>query len=492
MTTTYRSNAYSVFFMPEATYGVDPGIVTAATVDGTTEQVKYQPQYTNQHGTHDPLRAHIRLAAPPDGLPKRPMVPVEQVYPTNDYDPFHAKGLRGGQEFSLTMHVHGGVLDSGSALDTDRPVPPPWLALCASASGRVFGHLASPAIGGGNLVGTNATEVDAQVPIAATSFDIAAETGTIGTMDEGVVFGVDFGTGTSTPDIELCRCTFSGGAAEFGDNEGPTSGAVYNGTNMGFSAAPAAGDIVYWPCQVAFDRRFESVSPSYTILIMRPDVDTAYLMTGCKAKEFEISANFGEIPTCKITFVCKDSIPFSEGGTAAFGGTPTMVDEPDYYSSWPCAKVIADDEIVFMNNTTVSRGLAISGLSIKWSAGYTPRHSNMATEGTEDVRLTEKQDLTVSFTCLYRDEWRDLLGACYAVDGTYGTFPLIYWSGENRAQLWAFAAAALHLKEDPGLDGDFEGNQAHTVTLGCRRYSNDNGNFATTTLVDTKWALCTF
>ncbi|MEK9735833.1 MAG: hypothetical protein VW239_00755, partial [Candidatus Nanopelagicales bacterium] len=101
-------------------------------------------------------------------------------------------------------------------------------------------------------------------------------------------------------------------------------------------------------------------------------------------------------------------------------------------------------------------------------------------------------DLTVSFTCLYRDDWRDLLGACYAVSGTYGTFPLIYWSGEARSQLWAFAAASLHLKEDPGLDGDFEGNQAHTVTLGCRKYTGDTGNFAVTTLADVKWALCTF
>lgn len=492
MTSTYRSNSYAVYWMPEATEGTDPGIVTAATVNGTSEEVRYQPQNTTMHGgSITNYRAYARLAAPPDGLPKRPMVPVEQVYPTTDYDPFHAKGLRGGQEFTLTFHVHGGLLDSGSQLDTDRPVPPPWLALCESASGRAFGHLAALTVGGGNLVGTNASKTVA-LASDATYFDIAAETGSVGTIDEGMVLAVDFGTGTSTPDIELARVTHSGAATEYGDPDSTTSGSVYNGTNMGFSATPAGDDIVYFPCQVAFDRRYESVSPSFTILIMRPDVDTAYLCTGCKAKEFELTANFGEIPTIKITFVCIDAVPFSEGGTTVFGGTPTITDEPDYYSDWPCAKVIGSDELVFMNNTTVTRNLAISNLSLKWSAGYTPRHSNMAAEGTTDLRLTEMQDLSVSFTCLYRDEWRDILGACYAVDGTYGTFPLIYWSGEKRSQLWGFCIAAAHLKEDPGLDGDFEGNQAHTVTLGCRRYSGDTGNFATGTLVDNKWSLFTF
>ena len=41
---TERSSSYAVAWIPEVTAGVDPGIVAAAFVDGSSETTLYQPQ----------------------------------------------------------------------------------------------------------------------------------------------------------------------------------------------------------------------------------------------------------------------------------------------------------------------------------------------------------------------------------------------------------------------------------------------------------------
>lgn len=475
--TTERASSYAVAWIPEATPGVDPGIVTAAFVDGSSETTRFQPQHA---GT--PYKAWLRLAAAPEGLPKRPMIAAEQLYPTNDFDPFMVKGNRDEGEFTLTMNIHGGLIDA----TTNRPVPPPWLRLAGSACGRLLGHLAGQS-GGGNG-SSHFSQVKDAAP-NANYFEIEAGAGSIGALDEGHVFGVDFGTGTSTQDIEIVRPTFLGGSAEFGDVSTTTAGAVYNTTNLGFSAAPAEHDKILFSCQAQFDRRYESATESFTILLMRPNVDSAMLFKGCRAKSFELTSNFNEIAQIKITFLFQQYRTFGEDGTGEFGGTPTIVDEPDYYSSWPCPIITAGANLVYINDTSVVRDLAISNFSVKWESGYTRQHSNMAEQGTYALRTTEKQDLEIRFTCLYRDDWRDILGACYSMDGVYGTFPMLYWQGTKAKDVWYIACPSLHLKEDITNDGEFEGNQATEVVLGMRPYSGDTGNFAATTTVDNKFAI---
>jgi hypothetical protein len=474
--TTERSSSYAVAWIPEATPGVNPGIVTAAFVDGSSETTLYQPQAA---GT--PYKAWLRLAAAPDGLPTRPMIAAEQLYPTNDFDPLMVKGNRDEGEFTLTVNIHGGLSDPS----TNRPVPPPWLRLAASACGRLLGSTAGQS-GGGNG-STHYSKVLDAAP-NANYFEIVAGTGTVGALDEGHVFGVDFGTGTSTRDIELVRPSFCAAATEFGDVSTTTNGAEYNSTAFGFSAAPAQDDKVLFACQAQFDRRYEAATESFTFLIMRPNVDSAMLLRGCRVKSWELTSNFNEIAQMKLTILFHDYLTFGEDGTAGFGGTPTLVDEPDYYSQWPCPIITGSANMAYINNTTVIRNLAISNLSVKWESGYTRQHSNMAI-GTYMLRSTEKQDVEVRFTCLYRDDWRDILGACYPMDGIYGTFPLIYWQGTKPKDIWYFALPSMHLKNDITNDGDFEGNQATEVVLGQRKYSGDNGNFAATTTVDNKFAI---
>lgn len=505
MVTSKRSDAYAIYYMPEATYGVDPGIVAASFVDGTTEAYKYVATTA--------LKGYARIKGKVDGLPRRKMVEAEQVFPVTDSDPFRAKGPRaGGDTFSFEMLVHGGVLDD----TTDRPCPPPWAQLITSASGRCFGHRVLDT-GGGNGA-AHASKIGAAPN--ANYFGVVSAVGTVGSTWPGHVFGVDYGTGTVTPDIQLVRPTMCAELDEFGGVTGTDPGAVYNGTNVGFSTAPTANDLVYWTNQVVFDRRLEDSGDmtategqlSYTVLILRPEVDSCQIVKGVRCNEFEIMDNAGEIPSIKMSFHYKTFLTFGEDGATAFGGTPAIDDEPEYYASWPCPKVTASSSCTYLkyadanedaayDSPAVVRDLALTNFSLKWTAGYTVRHSNMAAETVEDLRQTQRQNLEVKFTTLYHDDWRDMLGLCNAVDGTnaYNSFPFIYWTGEKRSQLWFVACPSLFLKDDPGPgDGDFEGNQSQEITLGMRPYKGDRNaadtaslTYATTTTGQNRFAIGT-
>lgn len=502
---TKRSDAYAIWFMPETTYGVDPGIATAAFVDGSTETYSYVPTAT--------LKAYARITNAVEGLPRRPMVEAEQVFPVTDSDPFMAKGPRGGGNmFSFDMLVHGGLLDG----TTDRPVPPPWAQLAASACGRAIGHRTADS-GGGNGP-TNASKVGSTPNV--NYFEIASLAGTAGTVAPGHVFAVDYSGGAARPDLQLVRPTHAAASDEFGGVSGTDSGCVYNGVNVGLPSGVAADDPIYWSNQLVFDRRMEdsgaftsSEGPlSFTVLVLRPEAESCQLFTGVKCTEFELTDNQGEIPRIKLSFHYKQFKTLGEDGTAVVGNV-SIADEPAYYASWPCPKVTTASHMTYLkyldaaedgayDSPTVVRDLDITNFSVKWNAGYTVRHSNMATETVADLRQTQRQSLEIRFTTLYLDDWRDMLGLCSAVDGTnaYNTFPFIYWTGEKRSQAWFVAAPSLHLKEDPGPgDGDFEGNQSQEVVLGMRPYSGDLASdnataatYANTTTPQTRFAIGTF
>lgn len=516
MVTSKRSDAYAIWYMPETTYGVDPGITAAVVagniVDGTNETYKYIPTSSRA--------AYARIVGKVDGLPRRAMVDADQVFPVTDSDPFRAKGTRGGgNAFSFEMLMHGGLTDTVGT-DSDRPVPPPWLQLASSASGRIIGHRAADS-GGGNG-STNGSKVKASGPAPA-AYAICAEAaaGSVGSFAPGHVFGVDHGTGGAT-DIELVRPVFCDTSVNFGLTTAATaadSGALYNGTSVAFKQAPSSGDTIYYSAQACFDRRFEDSGAltaaegqlSYTILILRPEAEACQLVTGVRCNEFEITDNVNEIPKIKLSFHFKSFKTFGEDGTAGFGDTPAITDEPAYYADWPCPKVTTDSNLTFLkyfdtaedgtlDAPAVVRDLPITNFSAKWTAGYTVRHSNMATEGVQDLRQTQRQNLEIKFTSLYYDDWRDMLGLCSAVDTNgYNTFPFIYWTGEKRSQIWFVASPSLHLKDDPGPgDGDYEGNMSQEVTLGMRPYRGDRDAtgaaeeaFSTTAAAQTRFAIGT-
>ena len=521
MVTSKRSDAFAIWYMPEATYGVDPGIVAAVNsetsiVDGVTETVKYVPETDRA--------AYARITGKVDGLPRRAMVDADQVFPITDAAPFRAKGTRGGGTvFSFEMLVHGGLTDA----TTDRPVPPPWLQLAASASGRIIGHRATDTGGGNSLDSGSSSKVAAAAPVpSANAFTVTSRTGDAGTVSPGHVIAVDHATTANVtgnaPDLDLIRPVLVDGGfpgITVGLAAGD-SGVKYNGTDVGLKQAPTAADNVFFSAQACFDRRYEDSGSdltaegqkSYTILILRPEADSCQLITGCRCNEFELTDNVNEIPKIKLSFHFKKYLTFGEDGATAFGGTPAIADEPAYYATWPCPKVTSNSNLTYLkyldtaedgtlDSPTVVRDLAVTNFSVKWTAGYTVRHSNMASEGVQDLRQTQRQDLEVKFTCLYNDDWRDMLGLCSAVNTNgYNTFPFIYWTGELLRQLWFVACPSLQLKDDPGPgDGDFEGNQSQEVVFNMRPYRGDRDvneageqAFSTVATCQNKFALGTF
>lgn len=485
---TNRADAFALAYIPETTYGVDPGIVGAAWVDGDSEDFSYIPQ-----AAATPYKAWARLASKPENMPKRTMVEATQIHPVSDNDAYRGKGPAAtDQEISFELFVTGGRNDTAAVSDTDKPIPPPWQQIITSASGRTIGHRSTDS-GGGNGA-TNASKVKSSPSPSVSQFEIESSVGTVGALAPGHVFGVDHGTGTSTKDIELVRPTYCTSATKFGDDSPATPGSEYNSVTVGFKDIPAANDLVYFSSQTVFDRRLEASGAfteseaqlSYTMLIYRGDSSTACILKGARVTGFEITEKFNEFAKCKITVTFK-SFHYYGDDSSAFGSEPVMPDEPAYYdAAWPCPVVSTYNNLTMLKYTdsdndgaysspTVTRDLAISEFSVSWKAGWKQRHSLMATNSVEDLRLVDKQELRIKFTLLYDDDFRTMLGLCRLNDGAnaYGSFPFIYWSGTKPQNIWFVAVPGAFVIEDPGTDGEHEGNQAHEVMLGMRSFQKD-------------------
>lgn len=511
---TNRADAFALAYIPETTYGVDPGIVTAAWVDGDSEDFAYIPQ---AEGT--PYKAWLRLSTKPEGMPKRMMVEATQIMPISDSDPYFGKGPAStDQEFSFELLLHGGTTDVAAASDTDRPIPPPWQQMITAASGRTIGHRTGDS-GGGNGP-TNASRIKATTAPSANDFEIEIKAGTIGALAPGHVFAVDHGTGATERDIEIVRPTYLATSAKFGDDTPAVNGSEYNTVAVGFKQAPVSQDDVYFSSQTVFDRRLEASGAftaseaqlSYTLLVYRGDSASSCLLKGARVKSFEITEQFNEFARVKINVLFKSFHYYGDDPTQ-FAAEPVLPDEPTYYNvAWPCPVVSNFNNVTLVkyldanvdgaySTPSVVRDLAITGLTVTWDAGYTQRHSLVARHAVEDLRLTERQKLTVKFTVLYDDDFRTMLGLCRLNNGAnaYNSFPFLYWSGERANNIWFLAVPAAFVIEDPGTDGDFEGNQAHEITLGWRPYQDDdvvgtagtNVAYATTAAAQSRWALGT-
>jgi len=463
---SYRSDYYGVFFMPEVTPGVDPGIVdlvVAGTfVDGTTEDPAWMPSTT--------LPAFIRLASPPDGLPKYEMIEVGQTWQTNDYAPHTVKNLRGSGELGLTLSMHGTLLDAV----TNMPVAPPWLQLASSASGFHLGAKSTDAAGGA------VDAVQAAPAPTATAFDVLA-----GKMAAGQVIGIP-NPGSAVNGLEIVRITEVASVTSM-------SNAEYNGVAMGFSSVPVAAEPVYFPCQAVFDKRVEDSSPSFTILVMRPQSDAALIFTGCQAKTWEITDQFNTVGSMKFTMTY-----MTWGSWHDIAGTePVIIDEPAYYeATWPCARVTGGAHFWYQDPTdnTIKRDtIDISDVKITWDSGLDRYNANTASQGVASILAQNKSSIKFEFTTLYNADFRDFLEACS--DSTVSnSFPISYWQGTGQGDSWFFVMAAAKMNEDPGYDGDAQGNMAQKIMLVTHEYAGDVGtaDFDGTDFVDTKFALGVF
>lgn len=460
-----RSDYIGLYFMPESSYGVDPGIVAASNVDGTSETYRFVPNSSR--------RAFVRLAEKPSGLPKQPLVDVPQIYATHDYDTCKVRGIKDTGEFSISMHIHGPVTDFGTTGNTGRTQPPPWLQLAGSACGFLLGNKTGQSGGAADTV--------------ATSTSGKVFTVTTGAVDEGHVLAIP-APGSST-DFEIVRPTTVASSTS-------VSNIAYNGVDWGFTATPVAAENVYYACQGAFDKRFEGVSESFTMLLQRADSNASIKFTGARCSGVEITSKVGELPMIKLSFIYRDYVYV----------TDAIDDEPEYVTTFPCPAVtqgaklwITWDEDADGNIDASDRkeNMELSSFNLKWTPGYVRRKASTASDGIAEVICSQKSEFEVSFETLYNQDWQDYLGLC--CNENFASLSLCYWepnadfvrtsATDTRQGAWFAFVANAHQLEDPGTEGEMDSIMYQTIRLGCGNYTGDNGNFGTSTHIDTKWLI---
>jgi len=470
-----RSDFYGLYFMPEATPGIDPGIIAADLVTGvcTGETYKFMPDATH--------KAWARMESAPSGLPKLDMKEVPQVFQTNDYDLERIKGLRSNGEVTLSFSVHGTILDTTAAPstgDTDRPVAPPWLHLAGSAAGVILGYRTTDI--GGPL------DTVAALPTSGSVFSVTA-----GDAAEGLLLAHSL---AATPTIlkELFRPTAVTAGTDL-------TAATYNTAEMGLVSTPTATDKIRYPVQGVFDNRLADHSETFTLLMTRPDSDSAIMLLGAQAKSWVITSGAGDLPVIKIVFTYRKWSSYADAVDDAVIWTaePVIDEEPDYYAQWPCPAIVSGGHFYYQNpddNSIKRDTLDISAVEISWNSGLDRYMANTGTEGVAGMLVKNKQELSFKFTCLYQADFRVFLNAaCYA-SGVADSFPLIYWEGDVAGHNWFFSMASAFLKEDPGFDGADGGLQAQTLNLGFRKYAGDDGvnPWDGTEAADTKFGLGAF
>lgn len=480
MATAYRSDFWGFYFMPETTPGTNPGICAASDVDGAAESYKYQPQVAivDGHGAGGARRAFVRLAEAPSGLPKQALVDIPQVWQTNDYDFCKAPGLRSDGEISLTMNIAGCVLDSGSAADTYRPSPHPWLRLAGSSLGKLVGYRSTQKGGDADTV--------AAAPTSGEDFDV-----TTGALYEGHVFGVKVSGSTyGANTYEIIRPTDV-------DSDTSLDAATYNGGVFGLSATPTAGDVVNYSVQAHFDKREEANAETFTFLFVRPIANATMIVKGARCSGWEITSETGKIPQIKMTFIFESWAVYGSHPSEFDAAPPALAEEPAYYTDWPCPIITADAKFVYQlphatpASRTAVRTMDISSMKVKWTAGYARRMAVTGTQGVADILASQKSSLEVTFTSLYSTDWRSFIGACCA--GTVQeTFPIAYWENNEAQRIWFLFVASAYLLEDPGFDGSWENNMSQEIKLGVRKYVDDDGDYSAGSTLDSKFCIGQF
>jgi len=481
-----RADYFGLYYMLEASYGTDPGIVAAAVVTGGAgaEAYKYLPDST--------YKAWVELAEKPSGLPKRPLVEVKKMFSTHDYELCKVQGIKDTGEFSITLNVHGPVVDYGTTGDTDRTCPPPWLQLAASSCGLLKGLTAA-----GGTTGAAAGAGGAATTIAS-STDGDTFAVTAGTLDEGHVIGIDSPSATvaGAGAFEIARMMNCASATVCTTN-------TYNGVKWGFSATPIATDPVSYATQAAFDKRFEGVSESFTMLLQRAYDNASLIFTGCRCSEWELTSKVGEIPQIKLSFIYRTYSYTSD----------TIDDEPDYVGTFPCPAVTqgANCWIQWDNNddgvidaTDIKTTLEVYSFSAKWKAGYVRRKASTATDGISEVIASQKSEFEINLETLYVQDWQDFLGLCCSENFARLTFA--YWESNSdfvrtsdtttRRGAWFVFVPNAVIVEDPGSEDEMDSIMSQKIRLGAGNYVADGaggvadaGVFAVTTHVNTKFLL---
>jgi hypothetical protein len=458
----YRSDFLGLWFQPEAVVGTDPGIVAAASVDGTSETYKLQPDAT--------YKAFARLKEKPSGLPKLPLADIPQVFTSHNYATCKVPGIKDPGDITLVFTMHGGINDYGTSGATNRLQPPPWLRLGGSGLGKLLGDLTGQPGGPSTTV--------AAVPTSGDEFDITA-----GVVAPGHVLAID-GPGSSTA-YEILRPT-TASTTEVLD-------ASYHGVTFGLSQTPVAAEAVHFACQMACDQRYEGAGETFTLLLQRKESKASIKFTGARCSSWNITSKVGEVDTISLTMTYVDYVYVDDA----------VDPEPDYYEElWPCAKVtqgarlwmtwdVNDDGIV--DATDIKRDLEVESFNASWTSGLQRRKAATAANGIADISASQPSMFEFDFTCVYAPEFQDLLGLCCTE--AFGNLTIAYWVSYGtyirtsdtalRKGSWFIFVPSAHQKEDPGTEGEIDNLMYQTIMMETADWQGDNGAFATTTHVDT-------
>jgi hypothetical protein len=459
-----RADFMGLWFMPEVTPGVDPGIVAASVVDGATETYKLQPTTT--------LKAFVRMREKPSGLPKLDLVEIPQTFTTRNYAPCKVRGVQDPGDITIPLVAHGGVIDYGTSGNTGRTQPPPWLALASSALAPMLGNLAAHS-------GGSATDVDG----AGTSireFDVSA-----GDVEPGHVIAVD-GPGASTR-YQIIRPTEGTGQS--------VTDADYYGAKFGFTHTPANEDPAYFACQIAGDQQFEGLSPTYTVLLQRTDGKASLVLTGVRATSVEQVWKVGEVDQVNLTMTYAGY---------AYVNSP-VEPEPEYYEKfWPCARVAqgAQAVITWDQNTNgvvdagdVRRDLELESLTFRWNAGYQRRKALTAANGIADISASQPASAEVELTCVYAQEFQDIVGLC--CNKAFANISLYFWVTYDdyirvsdtalRKGASFLCVPSMHQMEDPGSEDEVDNLMYQNLKFEVADWQGDDADFADTGHENTLW-----
>lgn len=461
---TKRSDYMGLWFMPESTPGVDPGIAAAPIVNGTSETYKYQPDATR--------RAWVRMSEKLSGLPKRPNVEIPQVFSRRDHAKCRAQGIEDVGEITIPFVLNGAVQDYGTTGDTGRTQPPPWLRLMGSALALELGRkLGAP--GGAD------TTVDG-AGVSENEFSVLA-----GLTQPGHVLAV-VNPGTSTS-LEIFRPTTAA-------TDTPTA-ASYHGVTFGLTDVPDGGEDVYFATQVACDKQFEGVSETFTLLYQRDQSKASILFKGARCNGFEIVSKVGDIPTVKLTFIYS-KFDYVDS---------TLEQEPEYYAvAFPCAAVTKNaricvtwdqDDDGVVDATDIKRDLDVDSFMVKFSAGYVRRKSSTTSNGSgiAEIFPSGETKWEVEFNCIYAQEWQNLVGKCCSAP--FGHLTLSYWEINDdfvrtsdsvvRQGAWFVFFPTLQFIEDPGSEDETDAIMTQKIRFEAGDWQGDTGAFATTKHIDT-------
>ena len=443
MSTAYRSDFKGLDFMLESTYGA------ANTNDIARTGVTYSASGDNYQASAT-KKVFARLAAPPSGMPSFELIPVNHVKQTHQFEYKRVKGLKSAGTLTLQFHLHGAYI-AGNI-----PYAPPWMQLLSSMPGFLVPGQAKTT-----------------VAVSASPLDFNLDGGT---LDAGLVCLVE-APGTSTKN-EFFRVKEHATAVSVDDASVPVSD------------GPDIADPVHFPTTFFCDERedgSQATAPttagtkSFCLLLHSSKAESAVIVRGFRVNSIKITDNVGELGMVELTgdFSSWDSKEASSSDAWADYTTIAMTenagaslaDATNYDTIWPAPEVCKDAE--FATGAASRTSTAVSGIEFNLTAGLQKFMANTGSEGVADMLATGEMSCSLAFSALYDKTFRTYLDST-STDAP----PLIYQRGTAAGKFVAIHIAQPVLLEDPGFEGEVDGNQGQQISYGCGEYTGDDADYA--------------